>query len=111
HRGGHDPSHAPPAAALGPAHFGQALILDQPTQVYYPADRDAAGSLAVLDDADRGWVVRLFRWVHDRVAELKGQLQVIVTDHAVVGEPWFAEAVVERWRDGNALVPREWPRG
>jgi hypothetical protein len=84
------------------------VILDQPTQVYYPADRDATGSLAVLGDADRDWVVRLFRWVHDRVAELKGQLQVIVTDHAVVGEPWFAEAIVERWRDGTALVPADW---
>lgn len=84
------------------------LILDQPTQVYYPVERDAGGSLDVLEDADRAAVKRLFRWLADRVEELKGSLQVIVTDHAEVGESWFDAAVVERWRDGNALVPQEW---
>lgn len=42
------------------------------------------------------------------MAELKGEFQVIVTDHAEVNELWFAEAVVERWRGGQALVPRSW---
>jgi hypothetical protein len=42
------------------------LILDQPTQVYYPAERDAGGSLDVLKDADRGGVVRIFRWLKAR---------------------------------------------
>jgi hypothetical protein len=86
------------------------LILDQPTQAYYPRDQDAGGSLAVLNDTDRAWVIRLFEWLHARVAELGGRLQVIVTDHAEVDAPWFAEAVVERWRDGEALVPSDWPR-
>jgi hypothetical protein len=86
------------------------LILDQPTQVYYPSEKDAGGSLAVLADTDREWVIRLFRWLTDRVAELDGQLQVIVSDHAEVDAPWFAEAVVERWRGGAALVPADWPR-
>jgi hypothetical protein len=85
------------------------LILDQPTQVYYPSDKDAEGSLNVLGDSDRAWVIRLFRWINERLAELKGGLQVIVTDHAEVDEPWFGEAVVERWRNGKALVPADWP--
>ncbi len=85
------------------------LMLDQPTQVYYPTDKDAEGSLAVLGDSDRDWVVRLFRWINDRVGELKGGLQVIVTDHAEVAEPWFTRSVVERWRSGKALVPSDWP--
>jgi len=55
------------------------------------------------------WLVERERWVAD--AELKGGLQVIVTDHTEVGEPWFAEGVVERWRMGNALVPADWPIG
>ncbi|OAI45807.1 hypothetical protein AYO44_12335 [Planctomycetaceae bacterium SCGC AG-212-F19] len=84
------------------------LILDQPTQVYYPAERDAGGSLDVLKDSDREGVLRMFRWLKARVDELKGQFQVIVTDHAEVKEPWFEEARVERWRGGNALVPRSW---
>lgn len=86
------------------------LILDQPTQVYYPRDQDAGGSLAVLSDTDREWVIRLFEWLNARVAELDGQFQVIVTDHAEVDAPWFAETVVERWRGGAALVPGDWPR-
>jgi len=85
------------------------LILDQPTQVYYPSDKDSEGSLNVLRDSDRAWVIRLFRWVHDRVAGLKGGLQVIITDHAEVDEAWFTEAIVERWRHGKALVPADWP--
>lgn len=85
------------------------LILDQPTQVYYPTDKDAEGSLDVLGVSDRDWVIRLFRWIAQRVADLKGGLQVIVTDHAEVDEQWFADAVVEHWRDGEALVPADWP--
>jgi hypothetical protein len=86
------------------------LILDQPTQVYYPRDQDAGGSLAVLNDTDREWVIRLFEWLNSRVTELEGQLQVIITDHAEVDAAWFADTVVERWRDGAALVPADWPR-
>ena len=86
------------------------LVLDQPTRVYYPRDQDAGGSLAVLNDTDREWVVKMFQWLRDRVAELGGQLQVIVTDHVEIDAPWFATAIVERWRDGNALVPGDWPR-
>jgi hypothetical protein len=84
------------------------LILDQPAAGYYPADKDAKGALDVLDDSDREWVTRLFAWIAQRVSESKGRLQVIVTDHAEVNAPWFADAVVERWRAGKALVPAEW---
>jgi hypothetical protein len=87
------------------------LILDQPTQVYYPAERDAGGSLDGLKDADRDGVVRIFRWLKERVDEMKGQLQVIVTDHAEVKDAWFSEAIVERWRGGKALVPKSWASG
>ncbi|MFO0814086.1 MAG: DUF3732 domain-containing protein [Gemmatales bacterium] len=84
------------------------LVLDQPTQIYYPAEKDAGGSLDGLKDSDRDGVFRIFKWLKDRVDEMKGKLQLIVTDHAEVKEPWFTEAVVERWRNGVALIPKDW---
>jgi hypothetical protein len=50
----------------------------------------------------------LFHWINQRVSELKGRLQVILTNHAEVEEPWFREAIVEHWRHGKALVPAGW---
>src|SRR5262249_19832921 len=87
------------------------LILDQPTQVYYPKERDAGGSLEGLKDTDRDGVIRIFRWLKMRVEEMKGHFQVIVTDHAEVKEVWFADVIVERWRGGKALVPQSWTSG
>jgi hypothetical protein len=84
------------------------LILDQPTQVYYPSERDESGSLDNLKDTDRDGVIRIFRWLRDRVSEMGGSFQVIVTDHAEVKDDWFKDAVVERWRGGKALVPQSW---
>src|SRR5690606_11988740 len=84
------------------------LVLDQPTQVYYPPDRDADGSLDVLRDEDREAVRRMFRLIFDVVESLSPDFQVIILDHADVGDPWFQDAIVEKWRGGDALVPADW---
>jgi len=91
------------------------LMLDQPTQVYYPDDTQAAqtaeetGVLALLNENDRAAVQRLFDFVFDVAGELGDAFQVILTEHADLREdPRFQEAVVERWRDGEALIPQEW---
>ena len=86
------------------------LILDQPTQVYYPRPRRGRLPGRPQTIPTGSGCVRLFQWLNARVAELDGKFQVIVTDHAEVDAPWFAETVVERWRDGAALVPADWPR-
>lgn len=85
------------------------LFLDQPSQVYFPAERSVGGSLAVLDDEDRLAVLRVFELIRDVVADLSPGLQVIVTEHADVNEDWYQAAVIERWRNGDALIPRTWP--
>lgn len=87
------------------------LFLDQPSQVYFPAERDASGSMAVLEDEDRLAVIRIFELIRDVVAELSPGLQVIITEHADVTEDWYQAAVVERWRNGVALIPTDWLGG
>lgn len=84
------------------------LFLDQPSQVYFPAERDVGGSTAVLEDEDRLAVIRMFKLMRDVVQELHPGLQIIVTEHADVTETWYQDAVVERWRNGAALVPADW---
>ena len=44
----------------------------------------------------------------DVVAELSPGLQVIITEHAEPTEEWYRAAVVERWRNGAALIPATW---
>lgn len=93
------------------------LVLDQPSQVYFPADRDVEGKLEVgraesTVDQDRAAVLKMFKLIKDTVDSLEGKLQVIVTEHADPKEHWFQSAVVERWReDGKALIPRSWLAG
>ena len=89
------------------------LFLDQPSQVYFPADRDTAGRLEVNRegkpiDEDRAAVLRMFEEIRDQVAELNGAFQVIITEHADPAEDWYNDAVVERWREGLKLIPQEW---
>ncbi len=84
------------------------LFLDQPSQVYYPRQREIASSLANLEDTDRAKVTRMFELIRDVVHELHPGFQVIITEHADLPEDWYQEAVVERWWDGNALIPMGW---
>lgn len=84
------------------------LILDQPSQVYYPED---ASEGADLTGADRVALLNLYRVIQASVERLCGSLQVIVMEHADLDEEPFRSAVRERWREsnGNALVPLDWP--
>jgi hypothetical protein len=53
-------------------------------------------------------VLQLFKLVSDAAAELAPNLQIIVLDHADLKPEWFESAVVERWRQGEKLVPPSW---
>lgn len=86
------------------------LILDQPSQVYFPAEAGRDVNRAGEQDEDRLAVVRMFTLIKNVVAALAPNFQVIITEHADIDEPWYQEAVVERWRNGAALVPSEWAR-
>jgi hypothetical protein len=95
-------------------HF---LVLDQPSQVYFPKDDDYR-AYRQLDGAtqdleavggDVQAVQRMFNLLFRVVAELSPNLQIIVTEHANLNTPEFQAALVEpSWTDGRALIPREW---
>lgn len=90
------------------------LFLDQPSQVYFPAEKDVDGSMALIAEDDRLAVSRMLKLVFEVVAGASTEgspgMQVIITEHADVNEPWFQDAVVERWRQGKKLVPDDWPQ-
>ncbi|MEU1785033.1 DUF3732 domain-containing protein [Streptomyces sparsogenes] len=83
------------------------LMLDQPTQVWYRSEVDQASG-ALEDNTDRAAVTRLFRLIHDVARELTPDLQIIVSDHATLDEPWFQNSVRHNWRGGSKLIPQHW---
>jgi hypothetical protein len=91
------------------------LVYDQPSQVYFPkrlvdSEPETGESDPKLRDADVEALKKAFRALADAVIESKGQLQVIVLDHAAEnvwsGIPGIHE--VEDWRQGRKLVPADW---
>jgi len=85
------------------------LFLDQPSQVYFPPEPVDDRSVNDLKDDDRQELRRMFEMVFDAVKEVSPGLQVIITEHADINEPWYQEAICERWRGGLKLVPEDWP--
>jgi hypothetical protein len=85
------------------------LMLDQPSQAHYPPERDQDGKIDGLGDEDQAAVHQLYGLLH-RYSEAVPQMQVIVTDHVELLDDWFRGAIIERWRDGIALVPTDWLR-
>ncbi|MEU6244660.1 DUF3732 domain-containing protein [Streptomyces sp. NPDC047024] len=83
------------------------LILDQPSQVYFPSDYD--GNAPELYGRDRNTLLRAYQVIADTVERLAPGFQVIVIEHADLdGEP-FRSSVVRRWRGSHTgLVPSDW---
>ncbi|WP_163797602.1 DUF3732 domain-containing protein [Mycolicibacterium sediminis] len=81
------------------------LMFDQPTQAFFPEEVvDAAND----ENADWEAVRRQFTLMRDVVGELGGELQIIVCDHANLADDWFQDAVIDNWRNGEALIPEAW---
>ncbi|BFM07091.1 DUF3732 domain-containing protein [Halioxenophilus aromaticivorans] len=89
---------------------GRFIFFDQPSQVYFPADKSDSGDLSEIEkDEDRIAVKKLFEWIFKIVNELSPELQVIITDHADIDEPWYQQAIRDKkWRGEYALIPRSW---
>ncbi|KOR17379.1 DUF3732 domain-containing protein, partial [Burkholderia cenocepacia] len=92
----------------------QFLLIDQPTQVYFPSEKvyqAADGSVEKTeDDADLTAVRRLFAFLLNYTKEEVPGFQIIVTEHANLRDQWFQDALVEEpWSKPPSLVPEDWP--
>nr|MDP2192612.1 DUF3732 domain-containing protein [Rhodoferax sp.] len=110
------------AALLALHHFAarnnrpipQFLLIDQPTQVYFPSEKlykEADGSVQKTEaDADLVAVRRLFELLLEFTQKDVPGFQIIVTEHANLRDQWFQDALVEQpWTKPPALVPENWP--
>jgi hypothetical protein len=94
----------------------QFLLIDQPTQVYFPSQaayREADGSVKQTEavaDADLAAVRRLFKLLLKFTQQDAPGFQLIVTEHANLRDEWFQDTLVEQpWTKPPALVPDDWP--
>jgi hypothetical protein len=92
------------------------IILDQPSQVYFPKKLATKESDAVVDystaikDEDIVAVHKVFETLTSVVNASNGKLQIIVLDHASENTWGDIEGIhlAEEWRDGKKLVPLTW---
>jgi Protein of unknown function (DUF3732) len=86
------------------------LIIDQPTQVYYPTENyeDKKEFINNLNDEDRQAVNRIFKLLFDVCDMLSPNFQIIVLDHADLPDKKYQSAVKHRWREDKALIPADW---
>lgn len=85
------------------------LILDQPSQVYFPKDKSKIKEdMKSYLDEDREQILKFYNFIFERVKEMSGEFQVIITDHADIDEPTFQKAILEIWRGDDALIPKKW---
>ncbi len=82
------------------------IFFDQPTQPFYPDEVRTAADEDISDE-DQTRVHEFFTLLRDVATDLE-ELQIVVPDHANLPDDWFQRALVENWRNGNALVPQDW---
>lgn len=92
----------------------QFLMIDQPTQVYFPSEttyKSTGGSVEKTEtDADMEAVRKLFELLRDFTKDHVPGFQIIVTEHANLRDDWFQDSLVEPpWTKPPALVPEKWP--
>lgn len=84
------------------------LILDQPSQAYYPPDRDNELKGKLATSSDETAVKQMYDFIISSTKELAPYFQVIITDHAKLNYTEFTECIIEEWRNGQKLIPESW---
>lgn len=96
-------------------HFVQAerpvprfIILDQPSQIYFPPEKDPNQTGMIEISSDEKAVHQMFDFIFKVTKELAPDFQVIITDHAKLNYDDFTECITEEWRNGKKLIPEQW---
>jgi hypothetical protein len=91
------------------------MLIDQPTQVYFPSEASYKSVGGTVDETEQGdvdleTVRRLFALLSRFATEDAPGFQLIVSEHANLRDDWFQAALVENpWTKPPALVPGDWP--
>ena len=86
------------------------VIFDQPSQVYFPHESKEREDSPDLGDLDKEAVKSIFSTMTKSILGVKGNMQIIVLEHAdesIYGEIQGVNEVCV-WRNGNKLIPLEW---
>lgn len=90
------------------------LVVDQPSQVYFPSDyfaRNNGEADAALSEDDLVATRRIFETLSQGLDRMQGDFQIIVTEHADESA-WGDVAnvvMVANWRDdADRLIPKSW---
>jgi hypothetical protein len=84
------------------------LILDQPSQIYFPPEQDLNQSGEITASSDETAVKQMYEFIFRITKELAPDFQVIIIDHAKLNFPDFTESITEEWRNGQKLIPTSW---
>ena len=90
------------------------LVLDQPSQVYFPSENDYKALEGRIEDLhsvdhDAAKVSIFFEMLFKFCKRLYPNFQIIVLEHANLDSREFQEALIEEpWTDGRALIPQHW---
>lgn len=89
------------------------IFLDQPSQAYFPPDRETSifTNFTDLQDEDRIAINRLYEFIFRMANEIIPGIQIIFTDHALINSSNFIDNLNEIWRKGQeneALIPYSW---
>lgn len=86
------------------------LVLDQPSQIYFPPEKDLNGSGEIVESSDEAAVRQMYEFIFMVTNELSPNFQVIITDHAKLKFEEFEKSIIEEWRNGVKLIPVSWIR-
>lgn len=84
------------------------LILDQPSQIYFPPEKDLNQSGEILASSDETAVKQMYEFIFKVTKELSPDFQVIIMDHAKLSFGDFTDSITEEWRNGQKLIPMNW---